>query len=121
MTELQAATDATHRSRLSEQLRRAHTANRQIYQDLKDSPSEESRLLMERNRLIDQALQVLSTFEKSSYTADILNRKSNRAMRATTVSPTGAETSVLRWISQMVLVPVEVAALFVVAMKKSCR
>ena len=34
------------------------------------------------NRLIDRALFMLSGIQKADYTADILNRKSNRAMRA---------------------------------------
>ncbi|KAL9582855.1 MAG: hypothetical protein Q9212_003054 [Teloschistes hypoglaucus] len=71
---------------LREQLRQAHAANRETYAKLRDDPSEEQRRASELNRLIDRALQIISGFEKSSYTADILNRKSNRAMRASVVS-----------------------------------
>ncbi|KAI4194622.1 MAG: hypothetical protein LQ350_007677 [Teloschistes chrysophthalmus] len=71
---------------LREQLRQAHTANRETYAKLRDDPSEEQRQASELNKLINRALQIISGFEKSSYTADILNRKSNRAMRASVVS-----------------------------------
>ena len=74
------------KAQLMEQLRSAHAANRQTYLALKDSPSEESRLAHEINRLIDRGLAVIAGFEKSSYTADILNRRSNRAMRSNVVS-----------------------------------
>ncbi|KAI4090794.1 MAG: hypothetical protein L6R37_007837 [Teloschistes peruensis] len=71
---------------LREQLRQAHAANRETYTKLRDKQAEEQRQASELNRLINQALQIISGFEKSSYTADILNRKSNRAMRASVVS-----------------------------------
>ena len=74
------------RAQLMNQLRQAHKANRETYQALRDSPSEDSRRVTEINRLIDRALRIISDLEKSSYTADILNRRSNRAMRADVVS-----------------------------------
>ena len=80
------------RSQLMNQLRQAHKANRETYQALRDSPSEESRRATEINRLIDRALRMISDLEKSSYTADILSRRSNRAMRADVVS--AADSSV---------------------------
>lgn len=80
------------REQLMDQLRQAHKANRETYAALRDSPSEESRRAIEINRLIDRALRVISGLEKSSYTADILNRRSNRAMRAEVIS--SADSSV---------------------------
>lgn len=74
------------KDKLREQLRQAHAANREKYLKLRNESSEEQREAMELNRSINQALQVIAGFEKSSYTADILNRKSNRAMRASIVS-----------------------------------
>ncbi|KAI4257698.1 MAG: hypothetical protein L6R42_005493 [Xanthoria sp. 1 TBL-2021] len=74
------------KNKLREQLRQAHAANREKYLKLRNEPSEEQREASELNRSINQALQIIAAFEKSSYTADILNRKSNRAMRASTVS-----------------------------------
>ncbi len=76
---------------LMEQLRDAHAANRATYLDLQNSPSEESRLATEINRLINRGLAIISGFEKSSYTADILSRKSNRAMRSEVVSAEDTE------------------------------
>ena len=80
------------REQLMDQLRQAHKANRETYAASRDSPSEESRRATEINRLIDRALRIISGLEKSSYTADILNRRSNRAMRAEVVS--AADSSV---------------------------
>ena len=74
-----------------EQLRNAHAANRAAYLELQNSPSEESRLATEINRLINRGLAIISGFEKSSYTADILSRKSNRAMRSEVLSAEDAE------------------------------
>ncbi|KAL2039975.1 hypothetical protein N7G274_007378 [Stereocaulon virgatum] len=67
---------------LMEALRKAHSANRETYIELQNNPSEESRRATEINRLIDRAFRIISGLEKSAYTVDILNRKSNRAMRA---------------------------------------
>ncbi|MCJ1226247.1 hypothetical protein MMC12_002897 [Toensbergia leucococca] len=76
---------------LQEQLRNAHAANRATYSHLKDSPDEKTRLARELNRLIDRSLAIMSGIEKAGYTADILSRKSNRAMRAGTVAATDAD------------------------------
>ena len=76
---------------LMEQLRGAHAANRATYLDLQNSPSEESRLATEINRLINRGLAIISGFQKSSYTANILSRKSNRAMRSDVLSAEDAE------------------------------
>ncbi|KAI9654704.1 MAG: hypothetical protein M1831_005291 [Alyxoria varia] len=91
MDKLQATDDSTEKLRLSEQLREAHEANRKAYQQSKDSPAEGERQARETNRLIDRALRIISELEKSSYTADILKRKSNRAMRADKVSDADSE------------------------------
>ena len=74
------------KDKLLDQLRQAHKANRETYAALRDCPSEESRRVSEMNKLIDRALRIISGLEKSSYTANILDRKSNRAMRAEVVS-----------------------------------
>ncbi|KAL8929142.1 MAG: hypothetical protein Q9172_000577 [Xanthocarpia lactea] len=74
------------KDQLREQLRLAHAANREVYARLRNEPSEEQRQASEMNKLIDRGLQVIAHFEKSSFTADILNRKSNRAMRASVVA-----------------------------------
>ena len=76
------------------QLREAHALNHEPYQRLKDCPTDESRLATDINRSINRALAILSDVEKSGYTADILNRKSNRAMRAGIVSTDDAEINV---------------------------
>ena len=68
------------KEQLTEELRQAHTANRETYIELQSSPSEEARRANEIKRLIDRALRLISGFEKSSYTADILGRKINSAM-----------------------------------------
>ena len=86
MEKIQATRDIQEKDRLGENLRQAHAANRSTYQALKDSPSEDTKRISELNRLIDRGLRIISGFEKSSYTADILNRKSNRAMRSQVVS-----------------------------------
>lgn len=86
MSRLQVASDGEEKAKLSEDLRVAHAANRDTYQHLRDSPSEEVQRIQRVNRLIDQALQTTSEYEKSSYTAEILDRKSNRARRAEKVS-----------------------------------
>lgn len=87
MEKLQSKTVTEHeKNKFREQLRQAHAANRETYTQLRNEPSEEMREVSQLNRSIDQALQIVAGFEKSSYTADILNRKSNRAMRASVVS-----------------------------------
>ena len=89
---LRGTDDVTAKSELSDQLRQAHAANRATYQQLKENPSEDVQAIMSLNRQIDKALQVITGLEKSGYTADILDRKSNRAMRAAQVS--AADTDV---------------------------
>lgn len=79
------------KDQLMEDLRSAHSANRATYLQMKNSPSEESRLASDTNRLINRGLEIIARLEKSSYTADILNRKSNRAMRSEVVSAADAE------------------------------
>ena len=86
MERMQAAEAAPEKARLGEELRRAHAANRAAYQRSQQEPSEEARRASEMNRLIDRGLRIMSGFEKASYTADILDRKSNRAMRSEAVS-----------------------------------
>ena len=91
MDMIHSTSDSSEKSRLTEELRRAHHANRETYQRLKDSPTEEVKDIARLNRLIDRGLQIISDFEKSSYTADILDRKSNRARRAEKVSADNTE------------------------------
>ena len=67
---------------LRNRLREAHTANRSVYQGLLASRSKEAQEASAINRAIDSALVRIASLEKASYTADILSRKSNRAMRA---------------------------------------
>ena len=88
---MQSATSVAERAELQERLRLAHAANRETYKITKDSPSEDSKRATSVNRLIDRSLQIISGFEKAGYTADILGRKSNRAMRAEVVSSDDAE------------------------------
>jgi hypothetical protein len=75
------------RKKLQEQLRAAHTENRQHYQNLIANldESEEQRSLQNRNRLVDGALRALASIEAAGFSADILSRKSNRARRAEVV------------------------------------
>ncbi|KAL9610593.1 MAG: hypothetical protein Q9167_004719 [Letrouitia subvulpina] len=70
------------RNRLMSQLRDAHTANRRAYEFQRSHPSDRLRQVKETNRSIDRALAILADLERSEYTADILDRKSNRARRA---------------------------------------
>ncbi|KAL9023943.1 MAG: hypothetical protein Q9196_006868 [Gyalolechia fulgens] len=79
------------RQELTSRLREAHAANRQAYLAEKDSPSEEVRVCKKMNRAVDRALSLLAEIEKAGYTADILERKSNRARRAEVLSTQDAE------------------------------
>ncbi|MCJ1277537.1 hypothetical protein MMC21_005350 [Puttea exsequens] len=79
------------RKDLMERLRKAHAANRETYASIRNSPGKEAQRATELNRIINRSLATLSDFEKSSYTAEILSRKSNRAMRAQVVSAADAE------------------------------
>ena len=76
---------------LQSQLRAAHMSNRLSYTRLVQSLSEETRVATELNRLIDRALALITGIEKAGYTADILNRKSNRAMRADRIRASDAD------------------------------
>lgn len=91
MERIQTVSGHEDRLLLMDQLRGAHAANRATYLDLQNSPSEENRFATEINRLINRGLSIISGFEKSSYTADILNRKSNRAMRSEVSSAEDSE------------------------------
>ncbi|KAI4157193.1 MAG: hypothetical protein LQ342_008472 [Letrouitia transgressa] len=73
-------------NQLESQLRDAHAANRRTYEFQRNHPSNEVRQADETNRLIDRALAILANLERSEYTADILDRKSNRARRADLLS-----------------------------------
>lgn len=77
------------------QLREAHAANRSAYQHLVESPSNEAREARELNREIDRAMAYLTSVDKAFYTADILSRKSNRAMRAKQLNATDADVHLL--------------------------
>lgn len=67
---------------LRNQLRVTHSLNRSTYVNLLESPNEEILQASELNRLLGKALELMTSMEKAHYTADILCRKSNRAMRA---------------------------------------
>lgn len=71
------------RRHLQEQLREAHTRNRQDYQsmiaDFAGSAAEQD--IRKRNQLVDEAVRSLATIEAASYNAEIIGR-SNRARRA---------------------------------------
>ena len=95
MEDIQNGSGQEDRLLLIEQLRSAHAANRATYLDLQNSRSEESRLVTVINRLINQGLPIISGFEKSSYTADILSRKSNRAMHTEVLSAEESEIHLL--------------------------
>ena len=81
----------SEKSQLAISLREAHAANRKTYLDLINEPSDEARVAKDMNRMLNRALATIADFEKSGYTADILNRKSNRARRAEVISVADAE------------------------------
>ena len=82
-------------TKLQVQLREAHAANRLVYHHLVESPSNEAREAREMNKAIDRAMPYLTSVDKAFYTADILSRKSNRAMRAKQLNATDAEVHLL--------------------------
>lgn len=84
-------TTVADRQELTSQLREAHAANRRDHLAKKDIPSEEVRSVKKLNRAIDHALSLLAETEKAGYTADILERKSNRARRAEVLSTQDGE------------------------------
>lgn len=83
------------RTALQQRLRDAHAKNRRQYQhaldDLKASSQE--RVARHRNNLVNSSLEQLAEVESAGYTADILERRSNRARRAALVSA-GGEISI---------------------------
>ena len=80
---------------LRSQLRAAHMSNRLSYTRSVQSHNEEVRLATELNRLIDKALALITGIEKAGYTADILDRKSNGAMRADMIQASDARLPLL--------------------------
>ncbi|KAI4247179.1 MAG: hypothetical protein L6R40_001522 [Gallowayella cf. fulva] len=74
-----------------EELRKAHAANRKSYSKLRNEPSDEQRQASELNKLINRGLEIIAGIEKSGHTADILNRKSNRAKRSHLVTAADSE------------------------------
>ena len=82
-------------TRLQIQLREVHAANRSTYQHLVESSSNEAREARELNKAIDRAMAYLTSVDKASYTADILSRKSNRAMRADKLNASDADVHLL--------------------------
>ncbi|KAL8811894.1 MAG: hypothetical protein Q9200_001449 [Gallowayella weberi] len=91
MEKIQSSVTGEEKDKLIEELRRAHAANRESYSKRLNEPSEEQREASELNRLINRGLQIIAGLEKSGYTADILNRKSNRAMRSSIVTAADIE------------------------------
>ncbi|KAF3039517.1 hypothetical protein E8E12_005203 [Didymella heteroderae] len=89
-------TDATisddQREELQVQLRAAHAANRQDYQETiaKFAGSVAEQALKRRNQLVDAALRSLASIEAASYNADIIGRRSNRARRADAIDSNAA-------------------------------
>ncbi|TKX21816.1 hypothetical protein C1H76_6313 [Elsinoe australis] len=83
------AVQGTARAHHQQQLREAHATNRCYYQaalrDVEQSPK--THQMRKQNRLINDALFHLADLERSTYTADILGRSSNRAKRATAIEP----------------------------------
>ena len=93
LEEMQSGTyTSAQKERLRKKLREAHVANRMAYQRRKDFPSDEAKTATKTNGVLNQALSMLTGIEKAGYTADILNRKSNRAMRAKVVSDADSNT-----------------------------
>ncbi|KAL9111641.1 MAG: hypothetical protein Q9227_003914 [Pyrenula ochraceoflavens] len=84
--------DITRRNMLQQQLREAHLKNRRHYQaTLKNiNESGQEQAIRKRNRLVNHSLEQLAEIESSTYTADILSRRSNRARRAAAVPEGGA-------------------------------
>ncbi|KAL8798729.1 MAG: hypothetical protein Q9182_006444 [Xanthomendoza sp. 2 TL-2023] len=91
MEKIQSSVTPEEKDQLVEELRRAHAANRESYFKRRNEPSEEQREASELNKLINRGLEIIAGLEKSGYTADILNRKSNRAMRSSIVSAADSE------------------------------
>ncbi|EWC43545.1 hypothetical protein DRE_01432 [Drechslerella stenobrocha 248] len=81
--------DSQTRETLQQTLRAAHANNRSHYKAALQAVKRDDGAARERNVLVNHALEDLAKLEKSSYTADILARSSNRARRAETVGAKG--------------------------------
>ncbi|KAK6338789.1 hypothetical protein TWF696_009600 [Orbilia brochopaga] len=81
------------RETLRQKLREAHATNRLHYQENLQKIKESEHAAHRRNVVVNNALEDLAKLEKSSYTADILARSSNRARRAEAVGTGGAITT----------------------------
>ncbi|KAK6535750.1 hypothetical protein TWF281_000002 [Arthrobotrys megalospora] len=84
------ASDA--REALQRRLRAAHANNRKHYQILLQDGKEQRQQVRERNDLVNNALEQLGALSSSNFTAEILDRRSNRAKRAGTVAEAGEVT-----------------------------
>jgi hypothetical protein len=73
---------------LQEQLRHAHSRNREHYQNAVDNfaTSVEAKIIRKRNRLVDAAMRTLAATEAASFNANILSHRSNRARRSEVVT-----------------------------------
>lgn len=85
---------SAQKDKFSGKLRDAHIANRAAYQHGMESSSNEVKVAIKTNRLIDRAFSILSGIEKADYTAEVLSRKSNRAMRAQVISAADSQIHV---------------------------
>lgn len=76
------------RKLLQMQLRAAHSKNRECYQDAVGNfaTSPEAQAVRTRNGIVDAAMRTLADIEATSFSADILSRRSNRARRAEVVT-----------------------------------
>ncbi|KAF1993336.1 hypothetical protein P154DRAFT_477776 [Amniculicola lignicola CBS 123094] len=83
-----ASITSQQRKALQDELRKAHTLNRQHYTNVvRDfAGSEQDLQAKRRNQLVDAALRSLASVEAASYNADLISRRSNRARRAEVVS-----------------------------------
>ncbi|KAJ8110670.1 hypothetical protein OPT61_g6545 [Boeremia exigua] len=84
------ATSDLDRKSLQEQLREAHVGNRRDYLRIvaEFDGSAAVQTKKRRNQLVDAALQSLASIQAASYSADILDRRSNRARRAQGIDST---------------------------------
>lgn len=85
---------SAQKDKLKEKLRDAHIASRAPYQHETESSSNEIKVAIKTNRLIDRAFSILSGIEKADYTADVFSRKSSRAMRAQVISAADSQIHV---------------------------
>jgi hypothetical protein len=82
------------KDKLRGKLRDAQIANRAAYRHEMNSSSNEMKVAIKTNRLIDRAFSILSSIEKAEYTAEVLSRKSNRATRAQVISAADSQIHV---------------------------